>query len=1335
MSNENYGILHTHSEYSVRDSAMKIDRMFERAKELGATALALTDHGVLVGFYEFMKAGKQYGIKAIPGVEAYFIQNYDSKSNQHLILMAKDLIGFQAICDATVKAYSNQHNDVPRMTFDILQDVFGPGAAGHGHVIATSACMQGVLSQIILSDYNLRNDVSKIYAKRDKQHPIDTELLDAIKTEEDMLHEIDMLVQRRNELTETSKINFNGLKRRLKTLDSTTQEYKDLLEKIERQTREKEQAKADLTSIKKEIAAKKRARTEYSASIKKMKESADKWAMYDEQAAEILSQAIGDEKLYEQAKEVCLRFTKLFGDGNFYVELQYHRISEEKKCMPVLAKLARELHVPVVAANDAHYASNQYKEVRARTLVAAMRFNKPIVEDVEGFGELYMKSEEELRTILLEILDEDIVSEALQNIRVIINACDVQLEHKEHYPVFTGGIPGETASQRLRRLAEAGIAKRYPGKWTKEYQERMDYELSVIDKMGYSDYLCIVQDFLEYGRSLAYNCPEKIGYTIGPGRGSAVGSIVCYLSGITSVDPMRYGLLFERFLNPERVSMPDIDSDFATTIRDTVVEYVKTKYRIASAGKDANPICNIITKGTLAGRSAIRRVGSVTEIPASLVDSVARMMPEEPKAKIDDIRDIETICASNPVINQLINDSKLVEGTVINYGVHAAGIIISDNGDVGKYVPLMYNSQKELWVAQCDMVQCEKDAGLLKMDFLGLKNLDIITNTLRLIYRNYRKHIDIESVPIEKEVFASIFATGNTNCIFQFESNGMKDMLRQFQPNSMEDIILLVAAYRPGPMQYIPEIISVKHRIKTPEYIADGLEEILAPTYGKPIYQEQVMQIFNQVAGFSLGESDIIRRIMSKKKINELTDSKTNYRGKFIAGLLAHGATQSKAEEFWDQLLDFASYAFNKSHAAAYAHIAYYTAWLKYHYPAEYMCSVMNWAEFKKLPILINECRKLGLSIEAPDINLSFDDFSNTSNSIRFGFASIKGVGNSGASIVSEREKGQFTSVKDFITRMIVSYPKAYDKTVMENLIKAGAFDVFCSGNRASLLQGINDFSDIAKKLLQKKATVTEKENALNMMKADSKADYATIKKAERSLEKAKESLATQNDLYIQHTFPLVPEDKQKKLNEEYDLLGLYLSGSPFDDYQSAASKIPSHVPIVNVIDADEARSVVICGIVKEFKLFQRKKDGAHFASFVLFDNSAEVLVKCFTNCFEKYESIITEQAALTICGKVKVDKKTMNDGTEIDYGLFIFAEEVYVLTPERKGCFILTGDTLYNYYINQDAIREYEDPNGYTAYFNDLSERRLRVLEYKVSESIAHAKFRDLLISKSELI
>lgn len=1345
MGNSKYGILHNHTESSIRDSAMTTKQLFERAKALNAPAVALTDHGILTGIIDFMKMGAEYGIKPIPGIEAYYVPDGADISTQtkrqHLILMAKDLQGYHAICQANYLSYSNIVKDQPCMDMRILREVFGPGSDAHGHVIATSACINGVLASVLLEDEHLKQSVERLERQRDKYHPIDEEVGDAVYQEESLVKELEQLIARREELTAESKINLLGYRRRLKTLKPEDEDYESAKAELDDATERKRKAAEELEKVKRAITAKRKEKSDYSKSIAPLKQSAERWASVNDKIEAILAAGLGAEALYNKAKEICLDFVDVFGIGNFYIELQYHHISDERAVMPQLAKIAEELNIPVVAANDAHYATNSRDDIRARTLVAAMRFNKPVEEDIEGFGELYIRDDDELLKVLSEVVPEEVASKAIENIGTIVDACDVKMEHSNHYPVFPVGPDGETAAQRLRRLAEDGIPKRYPGAWTKELNDRMEYELSVINTMGYSDYLCIVQDFLDYGRKLGFDCPEKIGYTIGPGRGSAVGSIVCYLTGITSVDPIRYGLLFERFLNPERVSMPDIDSDFAGEIRDRVIEYVRNLYQSPDPviREHGEPICSIITRGTMQAKAALRNVARVTNIPTSIADEMARQVPAGPHTQIIDIPNLQQQCDDNPVVRQLITDALLVEGTTINYGVHAAGVIIADNGDVGQYVPLYRNIVKNKatgpWVAQLDMGQCENDAGLLKMDFLGLNNLDIITDTLRRIKRNYNLDIDIEHLDEESEVFSKIFSAGNTDSVFQFESEGMKDMLRRFQPNSMEDVVLLVAAYRPGPMQYIPDIINVKHGKQKPHYIADGLEEILKPTYGYPIYQEQVMQIFNKIGGFSLGESDIIRRAMSKKKLAVLTDPKTNYQGKFIDGLLAHGATQQEADDFWNQLLDFANYAFNKSHAAAYATVSYMTAWLKYHYPAEYMSSVMSRTTFEKLPQLVGNCRKMGLAIAQPDINASMDGFTNQDDTILYGLGNIKGIGNSGTFIIQEREeRGPFISIRDFVTRMLSGpYSSGYNRGMMENLIKAGAFDAFCDGNRASLLNSIDEFTSITKKMLDKTSVYEERAAVLEDLRSKGTAK-ADIDKAERSLASAKKSLDTATTIYTQHNFLLCHEDMSEKLAAEFDLLGVYISGNPFDAYSDEAAKIRKRVTISDAMLRRGRDKFTVCGIVKSLELRQRKSDSATFATFSFFDETGEMEAKCFTKAYAAIGDLIQEGAALKVTCRVSTDKRTDENGDEVEMGVYLNFDDAEAMKRNANEQILAVGRTVVDWQENLDEILKYQSVNGYELIFSDAIDLCTRKTGLFVSKNILNAQLPGLTMKLSTI-
>jgi DNA polymerase-3 subunit alpha len=1304
---------------------MSVKELVARAKELGAPAVALTDHGVLTGFFEFMNACQKAEIKGIPGVEAYFCPDNDGddelRVKNHLILMAKDITGYMAIAKAVTE--SNKHlsggsNSVPRMDYKLLESFFGPKASGHGHVVATSACMNGVLARIILSDEAVFRESQKIRNKRDKYHPVDDEFLDAMKEKQDLEEELNALISERDELTASSKVNVSGMTRKLKTLEAGSEEAIGLTKEIASLQKSADEAAGKLTSAKNAVTNHRRKLTLANQKFKAIETQVNKWLEEDEKAQILEASAKSEDESYEEAKTAARKFEKTFGKGNFFVELQYHRVSSEARCMPILARLARELSLPVVAANDAHYAKPE--GTRAREIVAALRFEQIITEEKEeGFGELYIKTDSELRNALLEILDKDVVDKAIAGITAIVDACDVQYEKRDHYPKYKNG-EGEDSDpgKLLRELAEKGIAWRFPdGKdFTKEYRDRLEYELDVIGKSGYDDYLCIVQDFLNYGRTFAKDNEYGVGYTIGPGRGSAVGSLVCYLSGITSIDPMKYGLLFERFLNMERVSMPDIDSDFHTEIRSKVLDYVKGKY-----GEGA--VASITTKSTMAAKLAVRNAARVTDVPLSVIDSITRQIPNKPGMTLKELPvEVEAMCNENPVINQLVKDARLVEGTVVNYGTHAAGVIISDNDDVSDYVALMYNPDKEQWAVQCDMGECEHDAGLLKMDFLGLRNIDVINDTVQKILTNKGVSIDIETVPFEPAVFASVFATGKTNSVFQFESSGMKEMLKKFRPSSIEDIILLVAAYRPGPMQYLESIISVKHNKETPEYIVPTLEPLLSGTYGKPIYQEQVMQIFNKVAGFTLGEADIIRRAMGKKKMEILTDPSTNYKGKFIDGLTASGATEEQAEAFWNELLDFANYAFNKSHATAYAFVSYYTAYLKYHYPAEFMCAVMARTERAKLPMLLAECREMGLSIQRPDINLSGDNFTNRGNDITFGFSSIKGVGNSGRDIIEERDVGgPFKSIKDLIARTVAGKgsKSLLNKTVVESLILSGALDDFCGGNRTSLLNTIEKLSETTKKLKNKEAELSEWQNELSEKKASGISEKE-LSALERKIKNSEKAVGTISAELREITFLPGNEDSREKLETEKELLGFYVSGHPLDGYEKAI-KSSGATSLALVTDGN----CKVCGLISELTIRQRKKDGAALAFFKLTDKSGDMEIKCWTKEYAEYRDIIDDGVIVVIEGYMKTERDVDEEGLETitDSGITVKKLKKLVLPNTSK---ILMSVPFIGVWVDEaySKASKFADDDGCVLIVHDTLLDEMRESDFKVSEKILSASF-----------
>jgi len=1287
------GILHCHTDCSVRDSEMSIGQLVDRGAELGAKAIGLSDHAYLTGVISFVEKCNKAGVKPVIGVEGYHAKTMEEPDKDHIILWTKDFVGYQSLMKAVEESYSSAifvgKEQYPRMTNATLERWFGPGSIGHGHVIATSACAGGVLAAILRRNERHNSTIQSLRKKQAKYTPADESYMSAMQADKMAAEEIDALIKQRDEISAVAKRSTAGMVRRLKALDEGTEECLALKAEIQKI----EDAKQTLDLLKKEIAKKKKGRTEAGKGLKAQKESADKWLALEAQIKELMASHESVDVLKAEAKKACAYFVSVFGEGNFFIELQYHGISAEAYCMPILAEIAHEMNVPVVAANDAHYALPE--DAYARALITATRFNQVITPETfkeEGYGELYIKTDEELFTSLRRILTEETCHKAMDGIKAIVDACNFSFPEGKHYPTFKGGLPDETPGERLKRLCYEGISSRYPSNWDAEKEQRLQYELEVIEKMGFSDYLCIVQDNIAYGRSLIQEYPEKVGYTIGPGRGSAAGSLAAYLCGITDIDPMEYGLLFERFLNPERVSMPDIDTDYSPDIRGKVIDHVRELY-----GQKA--ISGIITKGTLAGKGAIRAAGRVTGVPLSLVEKVCSKFSDS-----FDSPELDMLCAADPVAKKLVDDAKKMQSVCVQYGMHAAGIIISDSDDLSDYVPLHFNTDKKQWVAQCDMVEAEGKLGLLKFDFLGLKNLKIITDTVRAVYRNYGITIDVSKLqkPFDKTVIREIFAAGKTTAVFQFESGGMKKSLKNFGPDSFEDLILLNAAYRPGPMQYLPAITDVKHGRKTPRYIAKGLEEILAPTYGYPIYQEQVMSIFHKIAGFSLGEADIIRRAMSKKKLSVLTDEKTNYYGRFIEGLILNGASEKEANEFWEQLLEFANYCFNKSHAACYADVAYKTAWLKYYYPAEYMAAVMSIAEHEELPGLLAECTQFGVSVLPPNINRSDVNFAATDKkTIYFGFNDIKGLSSIGGEIVSERAKGAFSSIKDVAKRI----PKMTE-SAFTTLIKAGAFDPFCGGKRASLLAGIGGFLSKQKELQKKLTRIAELEDSLAQVQ-DAKSEKSIL----RSIATAKKAVdALEKDL-AEAVYVPAEEDLDKKLEDEMELLGFYVSGNPFEKYVPTAKKIRG---VVNISDIEGEGFVTICGIVRNKREMLRKKDSRNFAAFDLCDLSGSIEVMCFVKEYEQYSSIIKDGAALCISCRVR------SDSYNGDSTLQLSAIKVAVLQANAKK-YIYRG-TIADWMKVYPILKSYEDPMGTELWFHDKVTGELRKATFRVANRAKEA-------------
>lgn len=1311
-----YGVIHVHSENSRKDSVASVISLFKRAKELGAPAITLTDHGVLTGVEEAKIAAKKIGIKYIPGVEAYY-ENVDSDLNQrmHLILLAKDEIGYKAISLAVTESNANLDSQgFPRMNENTLRKYFAEGAIGHNHVIATSACMTGVLSAVLLMNGSVEKEMEKIRTKQASLYnPNSPAYKTACNKYEEITAEIEEMNAEIKRLDKLAKAPFLAKEKALKAAEGTP-EYEDKKARLEAEKEESKNAAKTSEELKSKRVALK-LQQKQAGENKKLFEGANLERYNDcvTKLEALKKEIFTEEQLYEKTVEQAKLFSEIFGKGNFYCELQYHNIPEEKDVMPIIAKIAYELNLPLVAANDAHMVTGTKDDIKARQLVRSLRFNK-WEELLTGDSELYIKTDEELANALNEILPEETVIDAFNGIKEIVEKCNVEFSNEHHYPKFESDIEDETADVRLRRLATEGIEWRYPNNegWTEEHKERMEYELGIITELGFCDYLCIVEDFLSYGRLLGrinledpryladpYNiellkelAKDEVGLGIGPGRGSAVGSLICYLIGITGIDPMKYGLFFERFLNKERVSMPDIDSDFKTDIRNKVLDYVKYKY-----GPDA--VCCIMTRGTQAAKASVRNAARLlgskkhddTKSYLSLGDQIAKTIPTTIGIKLSDCEDkITELFGNNADAMEIFNNAKLIEGSFLNIGMHAAGVIISDNGDVKQYVPLMYNKDKEQWMTQCEKDPCEA-LGLLKMDFLGLRNLNIITETLREIKKNTGKHIDIERVPFEKEVFQKIFASGNTNSVFQFESGGMKKMLRQFRPESIEDIILLVAAYRPGPMQYLDSIIAVKHGRKKPEYIIPEMESILGKTYGYPVYQEQIMQIFNKFAGFTLGASDIIRRLMSKKKTKEFI----KYKDKFINGLCESGADRKKAEDFWTQMVDFSEYAFNKSHAAAYAFIAYYTAWLKCHYPAEYLCAVMNDTEFEKLGGLITDCRSFGVKVLPANINTSDTRFSTTKDGVVVGLGLVKGVANSASPIIAERVNGKYKSFPEFMLRTRAS------KDVAENLIYAGAFDEFTQ-NRQALVDAVPEYCDILKKIKTKETIV----NAENTATTEKEIEKEQVRK-ERAQTALNLLVSNMNNISVNL---YGNENLLVRLENEKEKIGAFISGHPLDTYGT-----PKDYKCTEINELDKQRNITVMGIINGLRIVQRKTDKADLAFFTLEDQTGTIAVNCFTQTYAQFKDVIREDGVVIITGDCIEDTDNVTDETVLK----INAKSIKTIQAKKKTV-VIEIESVMDWEDNvKEKIKAFRTKDGMKLVAYDKMYGKFRNIDAQVTNDI----------------
>ena len=951
---------------------------------------------------------------------------------------------------------------------------------------------------------------------------------------------------------------------------------------------------------------------------------------------------------YDRAREIAKWYKSIFGD-RYYLELQDHGHPKsnthwdvQAKINEGLIKLSKELDIEMVVTCDGHYLTHEYQDAHEILLCV-------------GTGS-YLSDEKRmsLKDFELHLTDpRDIIDhwgeefpEVIRNTKKIADRCDVEIELGRilipKYPL----PDGENEHSYLLRLTYQGLLQRYNGaskeeaekldpdeiipKLSDEVRERAKMELGVMGNMGYEGYFLIVQDFINWGKSQ--------GIVFGPGRGSAAGSIIAYALNITDLDPLKYGLLFERFLNPDRISMPDIDVDIQDTRRDEVIEYCAKKY-----GEDH--VSNIATFGKMFGRMAVRDVARVLEVPYAESDRLAKLVPPPNQGRhiplsvsIKEDADLRNEYENNPTAKEVLDYAIQLEGTIRSHGVHACGVVIAPDTLVN-YIPLEM-AQKGVVATQFPMGEVE-ELGLLKMDFLGLSNLTIINNAMRIIQKAYKKEINLSELPLDDKKTYELFQRGDTTGVFQLESAGMKRYLRGLKPTTFEDIIAMVALYRPGPMQFIDSFIRRKHGEEEITYLHSGMKNSLKNTYGILVYQEQFMQISKEWCGFTGGQADTLRKAVGKKKIDLMKKVKPE----FVEGAVkVGGATKEIAETFWTQLEEFANYCFNKSHAACYGLIAYWTAYLKAHYPDAFMAALMtsDHDDTDRLAIEITECKHMGISVLSPDVNESFVEFAvvPNENKIRFGMSAVKGVGVGAVEeVLRAREDGPFTSVEDFARRVSTS---KFNRKAWESLIKSGAFDDM--GDRSDLLFNLDSITSFASKL--QKEAASGQTNLFGMLGGD---DAASV----------------QSTLHLQKA-PVKHDDKER-LMWERELLGLYISAHPLDRYETYLSEQTQ--PLTQLVPEYDGRMMTVGGIISTVRTIVTKS-GSKMAFVGIEDKFGEGEIIVFPNLYEKVGAKLVQDAVIRVSGKNSARDRDGNLGNESK----LIADDIIAITDNDINGYESTG-------------------------------------------------------------
>ena len=1046
--------LHVLSEYSLLDGACRISGMMDRVKELGQTAIALTDHGVMYGCIDFYKAAKAAGIKPIIGCEVYVarrsmedrIKDIDDKP-YHLVLLCENEIGYQNLCLLVSEAFEKGYYFKPRVDLELLE-------AHHDGLIALSACLAGAIPRYLL--------------------------------QED----------------------------------------------------------------------------------------------------------------YEGAKNYAQELSGIFGKGNFFLELQDHGLEEQRPVNQGVMRLARELDLPLVVTNDAHYLAKE--DAQMQDVLLCIQTGKTVDDPNRmkfGAEEFYLKSEAEMRALFPNC------DEAFENTCRIADRCNVEFVFNQyHLPSFP--VPdGFTNEEYFRKLCMDGFRERYQNP-PEAYLERLEYEIGVISRMGYVNYYLIVWDFIRYAK--------ENGIPVGPGRGSGAASIAAYCMHITEVDPMKYALIFERFLNPERVSMPDFDTDFCQERRGEVIEYVTRKY-------GADHVAQIATFGTMAARGAIRDVGRALNFSYAETDIVAKQVPARiPDKKIVTLNDamqanpkLKEMYDTDPRVRTLIDTAKGIEGMPRNTSTHAAGVVITAD-QVKSYVPLSKND--DTIVTQYTMTTIE-ELGLLKMDFLGLRNLTVIEDAQKQI-RKHTPDFDIAKVPDDDPETFAMLSEGKTQGVFQLESAGITGVCMKMMPTSIEDMTAIVALYRPGPMDSIPTFIANKLDNSKITYKTPLLEPILRVTYGCIVYQEQVIEIFRSLGGYTMGQADNIRRAISKKKMKVIEQERNVFvygdEAQGISGAMAKGVSEAAAQSIYDEIVAFANYAFNKAHAVCYAVVSYQTAYLKCHYPKVYMAALMTSVldSAVKVSGYIAECKDMGIPVLPPDINHSDDPFTVEGASIRFGLGAVKNVGHGLIrSVVSKRETGgDFTGLEDFVSRM---GENELNKRAVENFIKCGAMDCF-GYHRSELLAVYDSMMDSISASRKKNL-----EGQIGMF-----------------------SMLDDMDKAAAIPIPSLPEMKKADLMlMEKETTGIYISGHPMDDFRHLL-KGTHVVPIGQLMDEESTHQddeiVSVAGVVQTVKM-KTTRNNTMMAYVTLEDDTAAVELLAFSSVISQYGNYLQENMPIVVTGRLSL--------------------------------------------------------------------------------------------------